>query len=187
MTVERSRSFIDLAPMSLRLFNIFILLSLEIAEPTETKFHVEPPWDERTKVFSNGPGQWIWPPCSYMIKKTLKTSSLEPKGRLKVGMQYRVFEYYQVRSNDAPVLTFNYFTARSNLVLVLLYGEKVKQWIFQNFLYSFRKIHFLTFNIVVYDIKVDRCSQLNEYVKLYEYQRSRSFTDLGPNLSDSIF
>ena len=40
--------------------------------------------------------------------------------------------------------------------------------------------------IVVYDIKVGRCSQLNEYMKLYEYQRSRSLIDLGPNLSDSI-
>ena len=28
--------------------------------------------------------------------------------------------------------------------------------------------------VVVYDIKVDRCSQLNEFMKLYEYQRSRS-------------
>ena len=41
--------------------------------------------------------------------------------------------------------------------------------------------------IVVYDIKVDRCSQLNEYMKLYEYQRLRLFIDLGPNLSDLIF
>ena len=41
--------------------------------------------------------------------------------------------------------------------------------------------------VVVYDIKVGRCSQLNEYMKLYEYQWSRSFTDLGPNHSDSIF
>ena len=41
--------------------------------------------------------------------------------------------------------------------------------------------------IVVCDHKVNRCSQLNEYMKLYEYQRSRSFIDLGPNLSDSIF
>ena len=40
---------------------------------------------------------------------------------------------------------------------------------------------------VVYDIKVGRCSQLNEYMKLYEYQRSRSLIDLGPILSDSIF
>ena len=41
--------------------------------------------------------------------------------------------------------------------------------------------------IVVYDIKVDRCSRLNEYMKLYEYQRSRPFTDLGSNHSDSLF
>ena len=41
--------------------------------------------------------------------------------------------------------------------------------------------------IVVYDIKIGTCSQLNEFMKLYEYQRSRSLTDLGPNLSDSIF
>ena len=35
--------------------------------------------------------------------------------------------------------------------------------------------------IVVCDHKVNRCSQLNEY------QRSRSFTDLGPIQSDSVF
>ena len=40
---------------------------------------------------------------------------------------------------------------------------------------------------VVNDIKVGRCSQLNEYMNLNEYQWSRSFVDLGPNLSDSIF
>ena len=41
--------------------------------------------------------------------------------------------------------------------------------------------------IVVIDIKVGICSQVNEYKKLYEYQTSSSFIDLGPNLSDSIF
>ena len=41
--------------------------------------------------------------------------------------------------------------------------------------------------IVVYDIKVGRWSQLNEYMKVYEYQRSRSFIDLGPSHSDLIF
>ena len=38
---------------------------------------------------------------------------------------------------------------------------------------------------VCYDIQVDSCSQLNEYMKLFEYQRSRPF--IGPNLSDSVF
>ena len=53
-------------------------------------------------------------------------------------------------------------------------GKKVKQWIVLE-------------ATVVYDIKVGSCSQLNEYMKLYEYQRSRSFIELGPNHSDSIF
>ena len=57
---------------------------------------------------------------------------------------------------------------------MLLYGKKVKQWIFSE-------------TIVVYDIKVGRCSPLNEHMKLYEYQRSGSFIDFGPNLSDLIF
>ena len=39
--------------------------------------------------------------------------------------------------------------------------------------------------IVVYDTKVGRCSQLYKYMKLYEYHRS--FIDLGPNHSDSIY
>ena len=55
---------------------------------------------------------------------------------------------------------------------MLLYGKKLT---------SFSE------TIVVCDIKVGRCSQLNEYMKLYEYQRSRSFIYLGTNHSDSLF
>ena len=39
----------------------------------------------------------------------------------------------------------------------------------------------------VYDIKFGRWNQLNEYMKLLEYQWSRSFTDLGPSHSHSTF
>ena len=56
---------------------------------------------------------------------------------------------------------------------MLLYGKKVKQWIFQA--------------AVGYDIKVGRCSQLHEYMKLYEYQRSRSFIDLSKSLRFKMF
>ena len=35
---------------------------------------------------------------------------------LKLGMQHRVIEYYQICSNDDPGLTLSYLTARSNLV-----------------------------------------------------------------------
>ena len=34
--------------------------------------------------------------------------------------------------------------------------------------------------VVAYDVRVGRCSQLNDYMNLYEYQRSRSFIDLSP-------
>ena len=73
-----------------------------------------------------------------------------------------------------PGLTLTYFTASSNLAPIAFVWEKVQTMDFSE-------------NIVVYDIKVGRCSQLNEYTKLYEYQRSRSFIDLGPNHSDSYF
>ena len=68
-------------------------------------------------------------------------------------MQHRVIEYYQVCSNDFPGLTLLYFTARSNLVRYAFVWEKVKTMDFSE-------------NIVVYDIKVGKCSPLNEYMKL---------------------
>ena len=109
----------------------------------------------------------------------LKTSKIffsrtERPMNLKLGMLHRVLEYYQVCSNDAPGLTMTYFTARSNSVPYGFVWEKFKTMDFSEI-------------IVDYDIKVGRCSQPNEYMKLYEYQRSRSFTDLGPNHSYSIF
>ena len=40
----------------------------------------------------------------------------------------------------------------------------------------------LSETIGVYDVKVNIWSKLNEYINIYEYQRSRSFIDLGPRL-----
>ena len=91
----------------------------------------------------------------------------------KLGMQHRVLEYYQVYSNDDPGLTLTYFMARSNLVPYAFVWEKGKRMDFSEI-------------ILIYDIKVGRCSQLNKNMNLYEYQRSRSFIDLGQDLSDSI-
>ena len=66
---------------------------------------------------------------------------------LKLGMQHWVLEYYQVCSNDYPelTLTLTYFTARSNLVLYVFVWEKGKTMDFSE-------------TIVVYDVKVGRCS-----------------------------
>ena len=70
-----------------------------------------------------------------------------------LGIQHRVLEYYQFCSNDALGLTLTYFMARSNLLSYAFVWEKVKTMDFSE-------------TIVVYDIKVGRCSQLNEYMKL---------------------
>ena len=64
---------------------------------------------------------------------------------LKLGMQRWVLEYYQVCSNGDPELTLTYFTAMSNLVPYTFVWEKGKAMDFSE-------------TIVVYDVKVGRCS-----------------------------
>ena len=72
---------------------------------------------------------------------------------LKVDMQHWVLEYYQVCSNNDSGLTLTYFMARSNFVPYAFVCGEGKTMDFSE-------------NIVVYYIKVGRCSQLNEYMKL---------------------
>ena len=60
---------------------------------------------------------------------------------LKLGMQHRVLEYYQICSNDDTGLTLTYFTARSNLVPYAFVWEKGKTIDFSE-------------TIVVYDLKL---------------------------------
>ena len=118
----------------------------------------------------------IWPPCPYMVK-TLKIffSGTKRPVTLKVGMQHRVLEYFQVCSTDDPKLTLTYFTARSTLILYAFVWEKGKIMDFSE-------------TIVVCDIKVGRFSLLNEYMNHYEYQRSRPVTELRPrSLRFNIF
>ena len=91
---------------------------------------MEPPWDRRTKLCSNGPGHMTKMAAMPIYSKNLKkSSSLEPKKKtmiLKLSMQHRVGEFYQVCSNDDPGLTLTYFTARSNLVPYAFVWEKGK-------------------------------------------------------------
>ena len=60
---------------------------------------------------------------------------------LKLSMHHRVLEYYQVCSNDDPVLTLTYFTAQSNMVLYIVVWEKGKTMDFLE-------------TVVVYDLKL---------------------------------
>ena len=53
----------------------------ETTGPIETKFHMEPPWDRETKVYSNGPGHMTKLAHIPIYGKNLKkSSSPEPKG-----------------------------------------------------------------------------------------------------------
>ena len=63
---------------------------------------------------------------------------------MKVCMLHRVLKYYQVYSNDDTGLTLTYFTA-SNLVPYAFVWEKGNTMDFSE-------------TVVVYDIKVGRCS-----------------------------
>ena len=73
-----------------------------------------------------------------MVKalKIFSSGTKRPK-TLKLSMQHRVLKYYQVCSNDDPVLTLTYFTIlRQGQIWspMLLYGKKLKQCIFQKLL-----------------------------------------------------
>ena len=96
--------------------NIF---SSETTGPIEAKFHVEPPWDGETKVYSNGTGHMTKMAAMPIYGKNLKkifVSGTKRSVTLKLGMQHRVHECYQVCSNDDPGLTLIYFTAKSNFL-----------------------------------------------------------------------
>ena len=64
---------------------------------------------------------------------------------LKLGMHHQVLKYYEFCSNDDPGLTLTYFRARSNLVPDAFVWEKGKTMDFSE-------------TIVVYDVRVGRCS-----------------------------
>ena len=59
-------------------------------------------------------------------------------------------------SNDDPRVTLTYFTARSNLVILVFYGEKVKTVDFSE-------------TIAACDLTIGRCRQLIEIMKVCEY------------------
>ena len=124
---QRSRSFIDLSPRSLRLtFSNFF--SLETAKTIEAKFQMEPPWDGGMKICSNGPGHMSIAAMPIYGKNLKKIFS----GTLKVGMQHWLLEYYQVCSNDDPELTFPYFMVKFG-PLCFCIGKRLNNRFFRNY------------------------------------------------------
>ena len=80
-------------------------------------------------------------------------------------------KYYQDYFNYDPGLTLTYLTLRPNLVTEVFAGAKVK------IMYYFE-----TFEAIA--LKIALTIQINELLKLIEYQRSRSLFHLGHRYSD---
>ena len=75
---------------------------------------------------------------------------------LKVYMQHRVLlKVLPSSSNDDSGLTLTYFMPKSNFVPHAFVWEEGKTMDFSE-------------TIVIYDVEVGRCSQLNEYMKLFK-------------------
>ena len=110
------------------------------------------------------------PPCTYMVK-TIKNLLVWNQ---KVD---NLETWYLVSAKRLPYL-FKWWHWYD---LDLFYGKVI--FVPLCFLWEEYKN-----NIFVYNIKVGRCSQSNEYMKHYEYQRSTSFIDLHPrSLRFNIF
>ena len=106
---------------------------LLLRRPIEAKFYVEPPWDGGTSIWSNGLYHMTRLAAMSIYGKNLKkSSSLEPKGQWpwKLGCS---IGYSSTTKLDQmislgwpwPVLCQSQIWS-----LMLLYGKKVKQWIF---------------------------------------------------------
>ena len=130
-------------------------------------------WDWGRKVCSNGPGHMTRMAARPIYGRNLKKifSGTKRPITLKLGMHHQVPGYYQVCSIDAPGLTLTYFMARSNLVPYAFVWEKGKTMDFSE-------------TIEVYDVKVGRWSQLNEYMNIKGHGHSLT---LVQGHSDSNF
>ena len=129
---QRSRSFIDLGPRSLK-FNIFIFFFLETAWPIEAKFYVEPPWDGETKFWSNGLYHMTKLAAMPIYGKNLKKSySLEPKGRWPWKLVCSIGYSSTTKLGQMKSLGWPWPVLCQGQIwsLMLLYEKKEKQWIF---------------------------------------------------------
>ena len=74
--------------------------SSETTGPIEAKFHMEPSWDGVTKDCSGHMTRMAAMPIYGKNLKKIFFSRTKRPMTLKLGMQHRVLEYYQVCSND---------------------------------------------------------------------------------------
>ena len=111
--------------------------SSEITGPVEAKFHMESPWDGGTKVCSNGPGHMAKMATMPIYGKNLKkSSSPEPKGLWPWNLVCSIGCLSTTKFVQMMTLGWPWPILRQGQIwfIMLLYGKKVKQWIFQKLL-----------------------------------------------------
>ena len=98
----------------------------ETTGPIEAKFHMEPPWDVGTEIYSNGPGHMTEMVAMSIYGKKLKNLLIRNQKSNDCESWYAASG---ARSNDCPGLTLTYFTARSNLIPYAFVWETVKCYV----------------------------------------------------------
>ena len=151
---QRSRSLIDLGPRSLRFF-IFKLLFLRncLADWSQISCGASMGWENKYLfIWSRSHDQYG---RSYMVKTVKKkSSSLEPKSWWPWKLVSSI--WCSSTTKFVQMMTWvdlDYFTTRSNFVPYTFVWKKGKTMDFSE-------------TIVIYGIKIGRCSQLNVYMKL---------------------
>ena len=121
------------------LINIF---SSETTGPNKVKFYMELLWDGGTKVCSNGPGHMSKMAAMSIYGKNFKNLLLQNLKAHDLETWYAAWGAQVLPNNDTGL---TYFRARSNLVTYAFVWEQGKTMDFSE-------------TIVVYDVKVGRCS-----------------------------
>ena len=106
--------------------------------PIEAKFHMESPWDGGTKVCSNGPGHMTKMAAMPIGGKNFKKSFPEQIGRWPWNLVCSIRCLSTTKFVQMMTLGCPWPILRQGQIwsLMLLYGKKVKQWIFQKLLSS---------------------------------------------------
>ena len=115
------------------------IVSSETTGLIEAKFHMEPPWYGGTKVCSNGPGHMTKLATMLIYGENLKNSSSpEPKSQWPWNLVCSIKCSSTTKFVQLMTLGWPWPVLRQGQIwsLMLLYGKKVKQWIFQKLLSS---------------------------------------------------
>ena len=141
----------------------------ETKEQIKVKYHVEPPWDGRTKVCSNDLGhmtKMATMPMHYMVFRIDRPGcgwnleySIGQASTTKFVQRWPLVDHWPFYTK----VNFGFLT-------IYLYGKTFKGWMIQ-------KYWSLWYKILIY---IDVYIKLNEYKEMYMPLRSRLFFDLWP-------